>query len=108
MATLEPDVVKLDLALVRGAHADPVRRRLIGSVASACRELGILVVAEGVESTEDRVVVIEAGCDLLQGFLLGKPQREPVTPVRSCRGLTWGWPPPLGSLPPPPRSLWAR
>jgi EAL domain-containing protein (putative c-di-GMP-specific phosphodiesterase class I) len=67
--------------LVRDSHAEPVKRKLIGSMASLCKELGILVVAEGVESSADRDVVVEEGCDLLQGFLLGRPSRDPVPPA---------------------------
>ena len=39
-----------------------------------CRDLGILVVAEGVETEAERAAVVELGCDLLQGFLIGAPQ----------------------------------
>jgi EAL domain-containing protein (putative c-di-GMP-specific phosphodiesterase class I) len=37
------------------------------------------VVAEGIETTSDRDAVIELGCDLLQGFLLGRPAAQPLT-----------------------------
>lgn len=72
-AVLEPDVVKLDMALVRGADQEPIKRKLIHSIATLCKELGILVVAEGVETEAERCTMVELGCDLLQGFLLGKP-----------------------------------
>jgi len=72
-ANLAPDVVKLDMALVRGCDADPLRRRLIGSLAALCRDLGILVVAEGVETEAERETVAAAGCDLMQGFFVGVP-----------------------------------
>jgi EAL domain-containing protein (putative c-di-GMP-specific phosphodiesterase class I) len=81
-AALEPEVVKLDIELVRGAHAEAVKRKLIGSVCSVCRDLGILVVAEGIETATDRDAVIELGCDLLQGFLLGRPAAQPLTAAR--------------------------
>jgi EAL domain-containing protein (putative c-di-GMP-specific phosphodiesterase class I) len=82
-AVLEPDVVKLDIELVRGADAEPVKRKLIRSMCSVCQELGILVVAEGVETEAEREVVVDAGCDLLQGFLLGRPEARPPLPRRS-------------------------
>jgi EAL domain-containing protein (putative c-di-GMP-specific phosphodiesterase class I) len=56
-----------------------VKQKLIRSVCSVCRDLGILVVAEGIETTSDRDAVIELGCDLLQGFLLGRPAAQPLT-----------------------------
>jgi EAL domain-containing protein (putative c-di-GMP-specific phosphodiesterase class I) len=70
---LEPSVVKLDMALVRGVDKEPLKQRLIGSLTTLCKDLGILVVAEGVETEGEREAVKTLGCDLLQGFLLGKP-----------------------------------
>lgn len=72
-AALEPDLVKLDMGLVRGVDRQPLRRKLIRSIAELCRGLGILVLAEGVETEAEREALTEAGCDLLQGFLFGRP-----------------------------------
>jgi EAL domain-containing protein (putative c-di-GMP-specific phosphodiesterase class I) len=72
-AALNPHVVKLDMTLVRGADSEPVKQRVIGSMASLCREFGIMVVAEGIETPAERDIVISLGCDLIQGFLLGRP-----------------------------------
>lgn len=72
-AILTPDVVKLDITLVRDCHREPVKRKLIGSLTTLCREMGMRVVAEGVETTEERDVVLELGCDLLQGYLFARP-----------------------------------
>jgi EAL domain-containing protein (putative c-di-GMP-specific phosphodiesterase class I) len=70
---LQPDIVKLDMALVHGADRDPMKRKLIGSLAEVCRDSGILVVAEGVETEAERDAVVSARCDLLQGYLIGRP-----------------------------------
>jgi len=72
-ALLTPDVVKLDITLVRNIHQEEIKRKIVGSLTSLCKELGMLVVAEGVETTEERDAVLELGCDLLQGFLFAKP-----------------------------------
>jgi EAL domain-containing protein (putative c-di-GMP-specific phosphodiesterase class I) len=72
-AILEPDVVKLDMSLVRGCDHEPVKQQLIRSMTSLCKELGALVVAEGIETPAERDTVVELGCDLLQGYLLGRP-----------------------------------
>jgi EAL domain-containing protein (putative c-di-GMP-specific phosphodiesterase class I) len=72
-AALEPEVVKLDLALVRGIDGSSVKRRLVASMVDLCRSMSTLVVAEGVETEAERSVLVELGCDLLQGFLLGRP-----------------------------------
>jgi EAL domain-containing protein (putative c-di-GMP-specific phosphodiesterase class I)/CheY-like chemotaxis protein len=79
-AQLTPDVVKLDIALVRNIHKEEIKRKLVGSLAVLCKELGMLVVAEGVETAEERDTVQELGCDLLQGYLFAKPGR-PFTQV---------------------------
>ena len=72
---LEPEIVKLDMSLVRGVDRDTVRLKLVGSIAALCRDLGILVVAEGIETEGEREAAARSGCDLLQGFLIGRPSR---------------------------------
>ena len=72
-AALEPDVAKLDLALVRGVDHEPVKRRIVSSMTSLCKDLGIVVVAEGVETQAERDTLVALGCDLLQGFFFGRP-----------------------------------
>ena len=73
-ARLRPEIVKLDMSLVRGVHDDPTRQHLIRSLNAVCRDLGIRVVAEGVETREERDVLIALGSDLLQGYLFGRPE----------------------------------
>lgn len=80
-ATLEPELVKLDMTLVRDVHAQPTKQKLVRSVCALCKELGMMVVAEGVETKEERAVLANAGCDLLQGYLFAKPDR-PFPAVR--------------------------
>lgn len=75
-AQLEPNVVKLDMSLVRNLHREPVKVRLIQSIAALCGEMNIRVVAEGVETSEERATLVESGCDLLQGYLFAKPSPQ--------------------------------
>jgi EAL domain-containing protein (putative c-di-GMP-specific phosphodiesterase class I) len=72
-AALEPEIVKLDMSLVRNVHQSPVRQRLVQSMTSLCKEMKIQVVAEGVETIDEEACVRSAGCDLLQGYLYAKP-----------------------------------
>ncbi|HEV8547972.1 MAG TPA: EAL domain-containing protein [Polyangiaceae bacterium] len=74
-ARLRPEIVKLDMSLIRGVNEDPTRQHLIRSLNGACRDLGIRVVAEGVETREERDTLIALGSDLLQGYLFSKPAR---------------------------------
>jgi EAL domain-containing protein (putative c-di-GMP-specific phosphodiesterase class I) len=75
LVALEPEVVKLDMSLVRDVHASARKRALIRSLIQASSEFGAVVVAEGVEIPEEREILVEVGCDLLQGYLLGRPAR---------------------------------
>lgn len=74
-AQLEPDIVKLDMALIRNVHQEPIKQKLVRSMASLCREMNVQVVAEGVETREERDALIELGCDLFQGYFFAKPGR---------------------------------
>lgn len=78
---LEPDIVKLDMSLVRDADKSPLKRKLICSLTSVCVELGVLVVAEGIQTAAEREVADGAGCQLAQGYLFGRPDAEFVVPA---------------------------
>jgi EAL domain-containing protein (putative c-di-GMP-specific phosphodiesterase class I) len=60
-AHLEPEVVKLDMSLVRDVHAQPTKQTLVRTMIAMCRELGMQIVAEGVETPEERDAIVEAG-----------------------------------------------
>jgi EAL domain-containing protein (putative c-di-GMP-specific phosphodiesterase class I) len=70
---LEPDIVKLDMALVRDVNREPKKLTVVKTMITMCKELGITVTAEGIETPEERDAVVGAGCDLLQGYLFAKP-----------------------------------
>jgi len=74
-ATLEPEIIKLDMTLVRGIDANPVKRAVVEKMTLLAHELNVAVVAEGVETVAERDVLVTVGCDLLQGYLFAKPGR---------------------------------
>ena len=76
LVRIEPDIVKIDRALVHGAASSVPRREACRSVAELARAIGALVVAEGVEREEDLVELSMMGIDLFQGFLLARPHAE--------------------------------
>jgi EAL domain-containing protein (putative c-di-GMP-specific phosphodiesterase class I) len=86
-AALEPDVVKLDMSLIRGIDSSPVKARIVEAFGKLARELGMQVVAEGIETGSELTAVVDLGVDLVQGFLLGRPDPKP-TPAS-----TWSRPP---------------
>jgi EAL domain-containing protein (putative c-di-GMP-specific phosphodiesterase class I) len=70
---LEPDIVKLDMALVRDVHKEPKKLTVVKTMITMCKELGIVVTSEGIEVPEERDELARAGCDLMQGYLFAKP-----------------------------------
>ncbi|MBN9164843.1 MAG: EAL domain-containing protein [Myxococcales bacterium] len=72
-ATFEPEVVKLDMTLIRGIEASTVKKHVVESMTRLCRELDMKVVAEGIETMPELATIIDLGCDYLQGYLLGRP-----------------------------------
>jgi EAL domain-containing protein (putative c-di-GMP-specific phosphodiesterase class I) len=72
-ASLEPELVKIDMSLVRDIDTQPVKQTLVAALIAVCRGLGIVAVTEGVETDSERRTLTELGCPLLQGYLLGRP-----------------------------------
>ncbi len=72
-AVLEPEIVKLDMSLIRDVHLSPVRQKVVRSMAALTQDMGIAVIAEGVETSAERATLEELGCSLLQGYLFAKP-----------------------------------
>lgn len=75
---LVPEVAKLDRSLVSELDADPLRRHLFGATVRVCSELGVPVVAEGIETPAELACVREAGCGIGQGYLFGRPHTGPL------------------------------
>lgn len=74
LADLAVDIVKLDLALVRGIDEDARRRTIVKAMIKVCEDLGIEVVAEGIERAPEAEALAEAGVRLMQGYLFARPQ----------------------------------
>jgi len=73
LADFQPDMIKLDMALVRNIHNDRARQAIVSGVISICSELGVKVIAEGIEHAEERDFLADCGVYLMQGFLFAKP-----------------------------------
>ena len=74
-AQLEPEVVKVDMSLIRGIDSSAVKQKLVRSIISLCTELKIELVAEGIETPAERDSLISLGGDLCQGYLFARPGR---------------------------------
>lgn len=73
LARFQPDIVKIDIDLIRNIDADQTRQIIVESVVSLCQKLNIVVIAEGVESAAERDCLANLGIDLMQGFLFARP-----------------------------------
>lgn len=73
LAMFQPNVLKIDMALTRGIDRDGVRRAIVEGIVLVSERLGITVVAEGIETLEERDTLLALGVDLMQGFLFAKP-----------------------------------
>lgn len=76
LAAFQPDLLKLDMALTRSIDADRPRQVIVASVMSAARELGICVIAEGIETEAEFQCLRGLGVELFQGYLLARPAFE--------------------------------
>jgi EAL domain-containing protein (putative c-di-GMP-specific phosphodiesterase class I)/ActR/RegA family two-component response regulator len=74
---IEPDIIKLDISLTRDVDAHRPQRALAAALVSFADELGMSVIAEGVERQEEQDTLIELGVRLGQGYFMGRPAPLP-------------------------------
>lgn len=86
------DELKIDMAFVRNMLKAPVHERIVESMVSLAHGLNLRVVAEGVEDREIFASLKAMGCDVIQGYLIGKPQPldEFVATASAFRGIPAG------------------
>lgn len=76
LAELQPDVLKLDMSLVRGVEGRGARQSIVRAILQVSIDLGIDVIAEGVETMGEYEWLVEHGLVLFQGFLIARPAFE--------------------------------
>ncbi|MDX2352602.1 EAL domain-containing protein [Stutzerimonas xanthomarina] len=81
---LRPDYVKIDRYFIDGIHRDVVKREFVGSIMKIARASRAQVIAEGIELGEELHVLSDMGVDLVQGYLLGRPEEEPKANASLC------------------------
>ncbi|HWJ83607.1 MAG TPA: EAL domain-containing protein [Nocardioides sp.] len=84
--TFHPDLVKLDMSLVRDLDHDRYRRAVVSAVVSYAEQTGTTVLAEGIETEAERDAARRLGVTLGQGYLLGRPAPLPTTAERPGTG----------------------
>jgi EAL domain-containing protein (putative c-di-GMP-specific phosphodiesterase class I) len=73
LSEYQPDIVKIDLELIRDVDTSKPKQAIVNGIVSICAALNILVLAEGVETVAERDFLHNAGIHLMQGFLFCKP-----------------------------------
>ena len=84
-AHLTPDMIKLDMALVRGIDADPRRRAIVRGVMTMCAALDTLVIAEGIETVAEADTLAALGVRYMQGYLFARPAFERLPEIALTR-----------------------
>ena len=83
LADFQPDLIKLDMGLLRNLDTDCNRRSIVGHLVRMCEEMHIQVIAEGVETTGERDALRDAGIYLMQGYLFARPAFQAAAAVES-------------------------
>ncbi len=73
LKSLPADIIKIDRSFVAGVVDDSDDTAIVGAVVQVAHDLGLLVVAEGVETQGQADAVTAMGCDWAQGWLYGRP-----------------------------------
>ena len=73
LADFQPDIIKLDMALIRGVDASHSRQAIVRGILRICAELGVRVLAEGIETPAERDFLVHEGVSLMQGYLFSRP-----------------------------------
>lgn len=85
MIASPPDILKLDMGLIRGIHDNPNKQAVVSGIITMMNHLGGRIVAEGVETKQEYFWLRSQGINLYQGYLFAKPGfeclPEPVFPV---------------------------
>ena len=81
LASLRPDFVKLDVGLVKDVDCDPYRATVAAKLLELAKDLGVIVVAEGVETEEQWHWLVAHGAHLVQGFFFAEPASPPPVPT---------------------------
>lgn len=81
LLAVRPDVIKLDMVLVRGLDQDTWRQSLVRSMACFAQDVGCLVIAEGIETADEARCLWELGITHMQGYFFAQPGFECLPPV---------------------------
>jgi len=92
IAELQPEFVKLDISLIHDINRDITKKALVETMIDFAYKINSQVIAEGIETNEELEILMDIGCNLAQGYLVGRPDQviaaEPSQPVRDLITVT--------------------
>lgn len=81
LTSFQPDLVKLDMDLIRGIDTDRVKQVVVRHTLAMLNDLGVTVVCEGVETASELDVLTDLGVNLIQGYYIARPTFEGLSPI---------------------------
>ena len=78
LSEFQPDIIKIDMELVRNIDTSLARQAIVHGIVSMCEPLNIRVLAEGIETPQERDFLHSAGIDLMQGYLFCRPAFQAI------------------------------
>jgi EAL domain-containing protein (putative c-di-GMP-specific phosphodiesterase class I) len=81
LASFQPDILKIDMEIIRGIGDSAARQAIISGILTMARALDITVIAEGIETQSELSALRNAGIELFQGFLFARPAVEKLPGV---------------------------
>lgn len=82
LADFQPDIAKLDMALIRHIDTDTARQKIVRNTVAMLHDLGVMPLCEGIETLEEFQVLKDFGVNLMQGYLIARPAFESLASIR--------------------------
>ena len=67
------DIIKIDRSFIQGLEADAEKREIVHAIINLCHKLGMMITAEGIETSQQHSILLDMGCDYGQGYLFARP-----------------------------------
>jgi EAL domain-containing protein (putative c-di-GMP-specific phosphodiesterase class I) len=78
LSDFQPDLIKIDMDLIRGVDSNRARQSIVKSLVRLCEDMNIQVIAEGIETPSERDFLFDTGIHLMQGYLFARPAFKSV------------------------------
>lgn len=79
LLSLKPDIVKIDMGLIRNIDSDSRKFQIVENLTKYAMNNGVKTLAEGVETPEELKIVKDLNVDYVQGFIFARPEKNPIS-----------------------------